>query len=401
MEKFDYEKFKKEAQAKMKAGEPLVGKEGIFTPLLKSFLEESLAGELEAHLSQKLKGNRKNGKTKKRLRSSYGEFELETPRDRSGSFEPKIVAKRQKNLPGDVERQIFALYARGSSMGDIRDFMEEMYGIEISPATISRITDKVLPEIEQWRSRPLESVYPFVFLDAIHYKVREEGRVVTKAVYCVIGVNQEGYRDLLGLYIGAAESAKFWMQVLTDLQTRGLEDILIACIDNLSGFVDAIQSIYPKTDVQLCIIHQIRNSKKYLAYKDSREFMNDLKLVYKASSKQKAENQLIKLDQKWGKRYPKVIESWQRNWDQLSLFFQYSPMIRRVIYTTNVIESFHRQLRKVTKTKGSFTSDGALMKLLYLVQKDITTKWQKPMHNWNRILSQLAILYDDRLKLGL
>jgi len=284
-------------------------------------------------------------------------------------------------------------------MSDIRDFMEDMYGVEISPATISRVTDKVLPQIEEWRNRPLESVYPFVFMDAIHYKVREDGRVVTKAVYCVIGVNQEGYRDLLGLYIGAAESAKFWMQVLTDLQTRGLEDIIIACVDNLSGFVDAIQSIFPKTDVQLCIVHQIRNSRKYLSYKDTKEFINDLKLVYQATSKEKAEHSLTKLKQKWGKQYPKVIESWERNWDQLSLFFQYSPMIRKVIYTTNVIENFHRQLRKVTKTKGSFTSDGALMKLLYLVQKDITSKWQKPMHNWNRVLSQLSILYDERLRL--
>ena len=401
MEKFDFESFKSEALAKLKAGESPLGKEGVLTPLIKAFLEEALEGELESHLSETRDSNRKNGKTKKKVRSSYGEIELSSPRDRAGSFQPKIVAKRQKNLPNDIERQIFALYARGSSMGDIRDFIEDIYGVEISPATISRITDKVLPQIEQWRSRPLESVYPFVFMDAIHYKVREDGRVVTKAVYCVIGVNQEGYRDLLGLYIGAAESAKFWMQVLTDLQTRGLEDILIACIDNLSGFVEAIGEIYPKTDVQLCVIHQIRNSRKYLSYQDTREFMADLKLVYTASSRQKAEHQLVKLEQKWGKKYPQVIGSWKRNWDQLSLYFQYSPMIRKVIYTTNAIESFHRQLRKVTKTKGSFTSDGALMKLLYLVQKDITAKWRKPMHNWNRILGQLAILYDDRLRLEL
>lgn len=398
---FDFEAFKSDAISKLKAGEGLTGDGGAFTPLLKAFLEEALKGEIDEHIQTEDVPNRKNGKSTKTIRSTLGEFELETPRDRTGTFNPKIVGKRQKNLPSDIERQIFTLYARGSSLSDIRDFMEDMYGVEISPATISRVTDKVLPQIEEWRNRPLESVYPFVFMDAIHYKVREEGRVVTKAVYCVIGVNQEGYRDLLGLYLGAAESAKFWMQVLTDLQTRGLEDILIACIDNLSGFVDAIQSIYPKTDVQLCIIHQIRNSRKYLSYKDSREFVNDLKLVYKASSREKAEHNLTKLKQKWGKKYPKVIESWERNWEQLSLFFQYSPMIRKVIYTTNVIENFHRQLRKVTKTKGSFTSDGALMKLLFLVQKDITAKWTKPMHNWNQVLSQLSILYDDRLKLDL
>ena len=400
-ETFDFEAFKKDAIAKLKAGKGLTGAEGAFTPLIKSFLEEALEGEIDGHLQEEVEPNRKNGKGKKSVRTSHGRVDINTPRDRAGTFTPKVIAKRQKNLPEDIERQIFALYARGSSFGDIRDFMEEMYGLELSPATISRITDKVLPAIEEWRTRPLESVYPFVFMDAIHYKVREEGRVVTKAVYCIIGVNQEGYRDLLGLYIGSSESAKFWMQVLTDLQARGLEDILIACIDNLSGFVDAIASIYPKADVQLCVIHQIRNSKKYLSYKDSKEFMADLRTVYTAANKEKAEHAMNKLEQKWASQYPQVIRSWRRNWDQLTLFFQYSPMIRRVIYTTNMIENFHRQLRKVTKTKGSFTSEGALMKLLYLVQRGITAKWTKPMHNWNRVLSQLSILYDDRLKLDL
>lgn len=399
--KFDFEEFKTQALADLKAGKGFTGAEGAFRPLFKMFLESALEGELEAHLEEGEQKNRKNGKGKKRVRTTGGEVEISTPRDRASTFDPKILAKRQKHLPADIERQIFVLYARGNSYGDIRDFMDEMYGIEISPATISRVTDKVLPQIEEWRTRPLESVYPFVFMDAIHYKVREEGRVVTKAVYCIIGVNQEGYRDLLGLYIGARESSKFWMQVLTDLQNRGLEDILIACIDNLTGFVEAIEAIYPKTDIQLCVIHQIRNSKKYLSYKDTKEFMNDLKRVYKATSSEKAEHELNRLDQKWGKKYPKIIQSWRRNWDQLSLFFQYSPLIRKVIYTTNAIEAFHRQLRKVTKTKGSFTSDSALLKLLYLVQRDITSKWTKPMHNWNQILSQLGVLYDERLKLDL
>jgi len=225
---FDFEAFKTDAMSKLKAGEGLTGEGGAFTPLLKAFLEEALKGEIEEHIQTEDIPNRKNGKSRKIVRSTLGEFELNTPRDRAGTFDPKLIGKRQKNLPSDIERQIFALYARGSSLGQIRDFMEEMYGVEISPATISRVTDKVLPQIEEWRNRPLESVYPFVFMDAIHYKVREDGRVVTKAIYCVIGVNQEGFRDLLGLYIGAAESAKFWMQVLTDLQTRGLEDILVA-----------------------------------------------------------------------------------------------------------------------------------------------------------------------------
>lgn len=398
---FDFEGFRKEAIAKLQAGEGLLGEGGAFTPLLKAFLEEALNGELEAHIAEQDDKNRKNGKGKKRVRTSLGEVEIATPRDRQGSFQPKIVPKRSKGIPKDLEKQIMTLYARGSSTGDIRDFLEEMYNVEISPATISRITDKVIPLLDEWRNRPLESVYPFVWMDAIHYKVREEGRVITKAVYGILGVNQEGYRDVLGLYLGQNESAKFWMNVLTDLQNRGLEDILIASIDNLSGFVEAIEAIYPKTDVQLCIVHQIRNSKKYLSYNDTKDFMADLKTIYQASTREKAEHALNRVEQKWRKKYPKVIESWRRNWENLALMFNYTPLIRKAMYTTNAIEAFHRQLRRVTKTKGSFTSDTALMKLLFLVQRDVTSKWKKPMHNWNRILSELAIIYDDRLRLDL
>ena len=279
-EKFDFEAFKADAIQRLKDGKGLVGTEGAFTPLIKSFLEEAMQGEIEQHLEDQKGKNRKNGKGSKKVRTSQGMVEVKTPRDRASTFNPKILPKRSKNLPNDIERQIFALYARGSSYGDIRDFLEDMYGVEISPATISRVTDKIIPQIDEWRNRPLESVYPFVFMDAIHFKVREEGRVITKAVYCVIGVNKEGFKDLLGLYIGQRESAKFWMQVMTDLQNRGVEDVLIACVDNLSGFIEAIEAIFPKADVQLCVIHQIRNSKKYLAYKDSKEFMSDLRGVY-------------------------------------------------------------------------------------------------------------------------
>ena len=398
---FDFEAFRKDAIAKLQAGEGLLGEGGAFTPLLKAFLEQALEGELDAHVAEEDSANRKNGKGKKTVRTSMGPVEIATPRDRDSSFQPQVIPKRAKNLPKDLEKQIMTLYARGSSYGDIRDFFEEMYDIEMSPATISRVTDKVIPLLEEWRTRPLESVYPFVFMDAIHYKVREEGRVITKAVYGIIAVNQEGYRDVLGLYVGENESAKFWMNVLADLQNRGLEDILIACVDNLAGFVEAIEAVFPKTDIQLCVVHQIRNSKKYLAYSDTKEFMADLKTIYQAATREKAEHALNRLDQKWAKQYPKVIASWRRNWENLALMFNYSPMIRKVMYTTNAIEAFHRQLRKVTKTKGSFTSDTALMKLLYLVQKDITDKWKNPMHNWNRILSQLAIIYDDRLRLDL
>lgn len=398
---FDMESFRETAIAKLQAGDGLLGEGGAFTPLLKAFLEKALEGEVEQHIADGDQPNRKNGKGTKIVRTSLGEVEISTPRDRQGTFQPQVVAKRSKTVPKDLEKQIMTLYARGSSLGDIRDFLEEMYGVEVSPSTISRVTDKVIPLLEEWRTRPLESVYPFVFMDAIHYKVREEGRVITKAVYGIIAVNQEGYKDVLGLYVGQNESAKFWMNVLTDLQNRGLEDILIASIDNLSGFVEAIEAIYPKTDVQLCIVHQIRNSKKYLSYADTKEFMADLKTIYQAATREKAERALSRVEQKWKRQYPKVMESWRRNWDNLSLMFNYTPMIRKVMYTTNAIEAFHRQLRRVTKTKGSFTSDTALMKLLYLVQRDVSAKWKKPMHNWNRILSQLAILYDDRLRLDL
>ncbi len=255
--------------------------------------------------------------------------------------------------------------------------------------------------LQEWRNRPLEAVYPIVWLDAIHYKVRQEGRVVSKAVYCIIGLNQEGYKELLGLYIGENEGAKFWLQVLTDLNSRGLEDIFIACIDNLSGFAEAIESLYPQTEVQLCIVHQIRNSRKYIAYKDVKAFMQDLKKVYQASTKELAERNLDKLETSWGQKYPVVIKSWRNNWDRLSHYFQYAYPIRRVIYTTNIIEGFHRQLRKVTKTKGAFTSDEALMKLLYLAQEDITSKWNRPVHNWNQTLSQLSIIFAERLRLDL
>lgn len=377
---FDFDTFKKEAHAQLKEGASLLGADGVLTPLIKQFLEESLEAELDVHLDdQAATRNRRNGKATKRVRTSVGPVEINTPRDRHSSFDPKILPKRRRQLGRDLDRQIIALYARGSSYGDIRDYLAEMYDLEVSTATISRVTDKILPLLHEWRSRPLEAIYPFMWLDAIHYKVRHEGRVVTKAIYCVIGLNQEGYKDLLGLYVGEQEGAKFWLQVLTDLKNRGIEDVFIACIDNLSGFADAIESIFPQTEVQLCIVHQIRNSRKYIAWKDVKAFMQDLKQVYKARTKELAEVNLDKLEARWGAKYPVVIASWRRNWDRLSVYFAYTPEIRRVIYTTNIIEGFHRGLRKVTKTKGAFASDDALMKLLYLVQEEITSKWKRPM----------------------
>lgn len=398
---FDFEAFKKQAAARLKKGETLLGKEGVFTPLIKEFLEEALDGELEAHIESQDEPNRKNGKGRKRVKTTVGNVDISTPRDRNGTFEPDIIAKRQKTLGVDLDRQIIALYARGASYSDIRDHLSEMYDLDISPATISRVTDKILPLIQEWRSRPLESVYPFVWLDAIHYKVRHEGRVVSRAVYCIIGLNQDGYKDLLGMYIGESEGAKFWLQVLTDLQNRGVADIFIASIDNLTGFADAIESVFPNTEVQLCVVHQIRNSQKYMSYKDVKPFMKDLQTVYRASTKEQAEKNLDQLAANWGQRYPKVIESWRKNWPRLSNYFQYTKEIRRIMYTTNIIEGFHRQLRSVTKSKGAFQSEDALMKLLFLVQENITSKWNRPVHNWNQTLAQLSIIFGDRLKLGL
>lgn len=398
---FDFEAFKKEATARLKKGETLLGRDGVFTPLLKEFLEEAMDAELESHIDLEEAPNRKNGKGKKQVKTSVGNIEIATPRDRNGTFEPELIPKRHKTLGVDLDRQIIALYARGASYGDIRDHLADMYGLDVSPATISRVTDKIMPLLQEWRSRPLERVYPFVWLDAIHYKVRHEGRVVNRAVYCIIGLNQEGYKDLIGMYIGENEGAKFWLQVLTDLQNRGIEDIFIASIDNLTGFADAIESIFPQTEVQLCVVHQIRNSQKYLSYKDVKPFMKDLQGVYKAATLEQAERNLDQLAANWQQRYPKVIESWRKNWPRLSGYFHYNKDIRRIMYTTNIIEGFHRQLRTVTKSKGAFQSEDALMKLLFLVQENICAKWNKPVHNWNQTLAQLSIIFADRLKLNL
>lgn len=398
---FDFEAFKKQAASRLKKGESLLGKDGVFTPLIKEFLEEAMEGELEAHIEADEAPNRKNGKGRKQVKTPVGNVEIATPRDRNGTFEPEIIPKRHKTLGVDLDRQIIALYARGGSYSDIRDHLSEMYDLDISPATISRVTDKILPLLQEWRSRPLERIYPFVWLDAIHYKVRHEGRVINRAVYCIIGLNQEGYKELMGMYVGENEGSRFWLQVLTDLQNRGVEDIFIASIDNLSGFADAIESIFPQTEVQLCIVHQIRNSQKYMSWKDIKPFMKDLQTVYKATTKDQAERNLEQLAVNWGQRYPKVIESWRKNWPRLSNYFQYNKDIRRIMYTTNIIEGFHRQLRAVTKSKGAFQSEDALMKLLFLVQENITSKWNRPVHNWNQTLSQLSIIFGERLRLGI
>ena len=392
-EEFNFEESLKALQS----GQTLTGKDGILTPLIKKLTEAALAAELDSHLAQEVITNRKNGTTKKRIKATSGNFELSTPRDRNGSFEPQLVKKHQTCLSDEIEHKIIRLYALGMSYTDISREIEDMYAFSVSSATISSITDKVIPELKQWQQRPLEQVYPFVWLDAIHYKIREDGRYVSKAVYTVLALNLEGKKEILGLYLSENEGANFWMSVLADLSNRGLKDILIACVDGLTGFPEAINSIYPQTEVQLCIIHQIRNSIKYVASKHHKAFMADLKQVYRAVSKDAAESALDELQTKWGKQYPLVIQSWTRKWDNLSAYFRYPENIRKVIYTTNAIESVHRQFRKLTKTKGAFPNENSLLKLLYLGLLNAQQKWTMPIQNWNLTLSQLCIYFDGRL----
>lgn len=398
---FDFEAFKKQAIEGMYAGKPLNGEKGIFAPLLKHFLEAALEGELQSHLQEeKASGtaNRKNGKSTKKVKSLSGEFELESNRDRNSSFEPVILPKRQVVITEELEEKVIGLYALGVSTRDITKHIKELYQMDISAATLSAITDKVIPAMNEWRTRPLESVYAFVYLDCMHYKVREGGSVVTRAVYNILAVNLQGQKDLIGMYVSESEGAKFWLSVLTDLKNRGMQDMLIACVDGLKGFPEAIASIFPQTEIQTCIVHQIRNSLRYISEKDKKTFMADLKLVYQASTKEEGYENLIKLEEKWGKKYPVPIASWYNNWEHLSTFFKYDAHIRRVIYTTNIVEGFHRQVRKVTKTKGAFTSDNALLKLVYLVVSRISEKWTMPLHGWNLTLSQLYIMFEERLK---
>jgi len=391
--------LEEKALEQFKSGKSLFGKDGAFAPLLKNFIEKALQAEMEEHLdeNERDKGNKRNGKGKKTVKSSAGSFEIETPQDRQSSFEPELVRKRQTILAESLENKIIGLYSLGMSYRDISKHIKEMYDTEISHTVLSQITDKIIPDIKAWQSRPLDHVYPIIWLDAMHFKVKEEGRVVHKALYNILGVDVHGHKEILGLYISESEGANFWLQVLSDLHNRGVKDILIASIDNLNGFSEAIQSIYQQTEVQSCIVHQIRNSLKYVASKEQKEFVKDLKKVYKASTKDLAETELLNLEEKWAKKYPIVIESWQKNWDKLSTYFQYTEPIRRLVYTTNPIEGYHRQIRKVTKTKGAFTNEMALLKLVYLATKRIQDKWSSPLQNWGLTVQQLAIKFEGRL----
>ena len=399
---FDYEEVKNKALEQLKTGRPLLGKGGALAPLFKSFLEAALEAELESHLQGGAQDdeqpNRRNGHGTKQLRTSEGTMELSTPRDRSGSFEPEIVKKRQTILADSLEDKIIGMYSLGMSLRDIASHIKEIYDTDISHTVLSEITDRVIPAIRLWQGHSLDPIYTIVWLDAMYYKVKDESsHIVTRCLYNVLGIDLEGRKHLMGMYVSESEGAKFWLGVLTDLQQRGVKDILIACIDNLGGFEEAIGSIFPKTEVQSCIVHQVRNTIKYVASKDAKAVITDIKKVYKAVSKELGEQHLDEFEEKWGKKYPIVIKSWRTNWHKLSTFFKYSADIRRLIYTTNTIEGYHRQIRKVTKTKGAFTNDMALLKLVYLAAQRIMEKWTQPLQNWGLTIQQLSIMFEGRM----
>jgi len=381
----------------IKAGKGIGGADGALSSLIKQLTEAALAAEIDSHLAQDLSKNRKNGFTTKTMKSDHGKFELDVPRDRNGSFEPQIVKKNQTTMTDEIEKKMLSLYALGNSYSQISKHIEDIYGIEFSKAAISAVTDKIIPMLKEWKTRPLEAVYPFIFLDAIHYKVKEDGRYISKAFYTVLGVRVDGKKEVLGLYLGESEGAKFWLQVLTDLHNRGVQDILIASVDGLKGFPEAINSVFPNTEVQLCIVHQIRNSLRYVGSQNQKQFAAELKAVYQAFTKEEAEYELDKLEEKWGKKYPIVFQSWRNKWDNLSVYFKYPEDIRRVIYTTNIIESVHRQFRTLTKSKGAFPNDESLLKLLYMGIQNAQKKWTMPIRNWSLTISQLAIFFDGRL----
>ena len=368
--------------------------------LLGDTMEELLKAELDEHLDYEygekpLSLNTRNGTSKKTVRSSYGNIDLNIPRDREGTFEPQSLKKYEKDI-SNIENQIISMYGKGMTTRDISSHIKDIYGFGISETMVSKITNKILPTIEEWQNRPLEKIYPMVFLDAIHYHVRENNIVVKKAVYIALGYNLEGFKEILGMWVGENESSKYWLLVLNQLKERGLEDILIVSTDNLPGFTQAIEAVYPKAEIQKCIIHQIRNSTKYVSYKDIKELMKDLKAVYKAPTEDLALTNLGVFEEKWDKKYPMCVSSWKNNWAELSTYFKYPEGIRKLIYTTNAMENFNRQLRKVTKNKTIFPNDYALQKSLYLAMVDASSKWTSRIRGWDQILSQLSIFFEGR-----
>lgn len=395
-----------EELAKAENMDDFFGRDGIFARLFANTLEQMLEAELSDELgyepyeaSGRNSGNSRNGRYRKKVRASDGDVEIQVPRDRNGDFEPKIVPKYGSNT-NELEEKILGLYAKGVSTRDIQDTLGELYGVDVSASTISKITDKVWELVEAWQNRPLAAIYPIIFLDAIHIKLRRDGKVANTAVHVVLGVDLEGHRDVLGHWVAdGEEGANFWLSVITDLQNRGVQDIFLASMDGLTGFSDAIHAVFPHTEIQRCIIHQIRNSLRYVAWKDRKAFVQDLKQVYQAANREAGEAKLVSLREKWSEKYAIAVRSWENNWEELATFFDYSAEIRRLIYTTNTIEGYNRQLRKVTKNKASFPTQEAVRKLLYLANVNITKKWTRPISHWPKILNQLAIRFEDRFPL--
>ena len=399
---FDYN----EEIKKCKTIDDVMGKNGLIQKLVKDVLENILEGEMEEHLGrskyQRLddedfdKVNYRNGYSKKNLRSSFGDVDLNIPRDRNGEFEPKIV-KKYETVCNELDKKIISLYAKGMSTSDIQAEIEDLYGITISPSMVSKITDKVLSSAVEWQNRPLDRIYPIVYLDAMYFKVRSNGKIVNKAVYICLGYDMDGYKDILGIWVDEAEGAKFWLGICNDLKNRGVKEILIACMDGLKGLPQAIKTVFPSVNIQTCIIHQIRNSIKYVASKDKKEFMKDLKEVYKASTEELALVQLDMLKEKWHSKYAIVIDSWYNNWSNLSTFFEFSPQIRKMIYTTNILEGFNRQIRKFTKVRVIFPTDESLNKCVYLATMEIMEKWTQPTPNWGATLAELTLMFENQI----
>jgi len=389
--------------ANYKKPEDLIGEHGILKQLTKRLVERALEVELAEHLGHgrhepvaNPAGNTRNGKSKKTLKGEFGELPLEIPRDRHGSFEPQIIPKHQTRWNG-FDDKILSLYARGMTVREIQAHLAEMYGTEVSPTLISSVTDAVIEDARAWQSRPLDTVYPIVYLDCIHVKVRDAGTVRTKAVYLALGLNLSGEKELLGLWIAQTEGAKFWLQVVTELKNRGLQDIFIACVDGLKGFPEAIETVYPKTAVQLCVVHLVRYSLNYVSWKLRKVVAADLRTIYTAATVEEAEIRLDEFEAKWGDDFPSIIQSWRRNWARIIPFFDYPPEIRRIIYTTNAIESVNMGLRKITKNRAAFPSDEAVLKLFYLALLNISQKWTMPLQNWKAALNRFSIMFEDRM----
>lgn len=389
--------------ANAKTYEDLMGKNGAIKNLMKHALESMLDAELSDHLGYEKhspdgdnSGNSRNGKSRKTVKNEQGKIEIEVPRDRNGSFDPVVVKKYQTTV-GPIEDKIISMYAKGMTVRDIQSHLEEIYGLEVSPSFISSITDKVIESAKTWQQRPLNRAYVFVYFDAIHYKVKDEGRVVTKAAYTALGIDSSGNRDLLGMWVGDSESATYWLAVFSEMKARGVEEIFIASVDGLKGMVDAINAVYPNCRVQRCIIHQIRNSMKFIPEKFRKEFIKDLKKIYQAINEQTALAALDELDEKWGKKYPLTLKSWRTNWESLSVMFEFPQEIRKAIYTTNAVEALHRQFRKVTKTRTIFPHDDALLKILYLAYNDLVKKWTT-LRDWRLMVTQLCIIFGDRFE---